>query len=196
MRRLRKTAMALLVWATAVSSLLGSIPHFTCRCPDGTLKEFCSGQATSESSCCCNGKCCCSTGGAGSCCQGKSAPTQEGKTEPSCCQASITEAPSKSADGRPDEVNAQKIGPNPRSRPEECVLISRSCCQKTLAKAESRTLVRPETEPVKQVEFGLAPLAPLCVGYNPSPLALRNGWSISRLPPPTDLVIAFQHFVI
>jgi len=196
MRRLRKTATAFLVWATAISSLIGSTPHFNCRCPDGTVKPFCSGQATSESSCCCKGKCCCSTGGAGGCGQGKSAPPQEGKSEPSCCQESKTEAPSKSADGRPDEENVQKIGANPRSRSEERLVISRSCCQKTLIKAERPTLVHQGTEPVKQVEFGLVPLAPLTIGYNPSPLALRDGWSISRLPPPTDLVIAFQHFVI
>jgi hypothetical protein len=197
MRRLRKTATALLVWATAVSSLIGSTPHFTCRCPDGTVKPFCSGQTTPGSSCCCNGKCCSTSDGADCCCKGKSSPRQEEKNGPSCCHRSKTETPSKPAVSQPDEENAQKIGPDPRSGSEGRLVISRSCCQKSLVKAESRTLVRPETKPIGQVEFGLAPLPSLNVGYcNPSPLALWDGWRIYRLPPPTDLVVAFHHFII
>jgi len=196
MRRLRKTVTSILVWATAASSLFGSIPHFTCRCPDGTVKPFCSGQATPGSSCCCNGKCCCSTGnGDGCCCKGKSSPGQQESNGHSCCQQSKTETPSKPAAGQPDE-STQKTGPDPRSGSDERLVISRTCCQKTLVKAESRTLVRPETKPAEQVDLLSAPLAPLNSGYNPSPLALPDGWKIYSLPPPTDLVIAFQHFII
>jgi hypothetical protein len=197
MRRVRKTVTAILVWVTAASSLIGSTPHFTCRCPDGTVKPFCTGQATPGSSCCCNGKGCCSTGGGdgGCCCKGKSSPGQQARDGHSCCQQSNTETPSKPAAGQPDE-SARKTGADPRSGSEERLAVSRSCCQKTLVKAEGRTLVRPETKPVEQVKFGLAAPAPPGIGYVPSPLAWRDGWTVSSLPPPTDLVIAFQHFII
>jgi hypothetical protein len=65
-----------------------------------------------------------------------------------------------------------------------------------LVKAESRTLVRPETKPTAQVQFSLALLPPLNTEYNPPLLAPADGWKIYRIPPPTDLVIAFQHFII
>lgn len=195
MRRLRKTAMSFLVWATAVSSLLGSTPHFTCRCPDGTVKPFCSGQVTPGSSCCCNGKCCSTGSGDGCCCKGKSSSGRQGSNGHSCCQQSETVPPSKPSADQPDK-NAQKAAPDPRSGSEEPLFISGSCCQKTLVKAESRTLVRPDTKSSQQVEFGLALLPPLNTDYNPPPAALPDSWKTYALPPPTDLVIAFQHFTI
>ena len=40
-------------------------------------------------------------------------------------------------------------------------------------------------------------LPPLNSGcFLPSPHAVRDVWQVYRLPPPTDLVIAFQHFII
>lgn len=197
MRRLRKTATALLVWATAVSSLLGSTPHFTCRCPDGTIKPFCTGQAKPGSSCCCNGKCCCSTGSGegGCCCKGKSSSGEQGSNGHSCCQQSKTETPSKPSADQSDE-SGRKTGPDFRSGTGEDLVVSRACCQKTLVKAEGRTLVRPETKPTAQVQFSLALLPPLNTDYNPPLLPLADGWKVYRLPPPTDLVIALQHFII
>jgi hypothetical protein len=44
--------------------------------------------------------------------------------------------------------------------------------------------------------LGLAPLVLLDTGLEPSRATLRDAWSFHRIPPPTDLVIAFQHFVI
>ena len=195
MRRLHKTVTTFLVWATAASSLLGSTPYFTCRCPDGTVKLVCTGQATAGSSCCCNGKCCCSTGSDGGCCKGKPSRGQRGSNGHSCCQQSTGEAPRRSVVEQPDGI-AQETAPAARSGPAEHLVISGSCCQKTLVKAESRTLVRPETKPTQQVEFSLAFLPPLNSGYNPPPLALPDSWKTYPLPPPTDLVVAFQHFTI
>src|SRR5262249_42888674 len=192
-----KTVTAVLVWATAVSSALGSTPHFVCRCPDGTVKPFCSGQVSSESSCCCNGKCCCSTGDGGCCCKSTSSNGQEQKNAPGCCQQGKPDAVSEAVAPRSGEDGARKAGPAPQTGRAEHLSVSRNCCQKKLAKSEDQTLVRPETKPLEQCEPGSAPLPPLNVGcFIPPQLAARDGWQIYRLPPPTDLVIVLQHFII
>src|SRR5438132_1028032 len=147
--RLRKAVTALLVWATAASSLFGSPLHFTCRCPDGTVKPFCTGQGTSESSCCCNGKCCCSTSdGGGGCCKGSSSAGQEKKNAPSCCHQSKPETSSEAIALRSGGESDQKTVPDPRRLAAEGLTISRTCCQKTLAQTESQTIVRPLTKPI------------------------------------------------
>lgn len=198
MRRLRKTATALLVWATAVSSLIGSSSHFTCRCPDGTVKPFCSGQATSQSSCCCNGKCCCSTIDGGSCCcKGSSSAGPKKRNAPSCCHQGRPETSSEAVAPRSGEKSTQETSPDPRRGDSERLTISRTCCQKTLVQAEGQTLVRPLTKPIEHLELGLAFLPPLNIGsYVPSSLRVRNGWQVYGLPPPTDLLTLLQRFLI
>lgn len=197
MLRLRKTVTALLVWATVASSLFGSTLHFTCRCPDGTVKPFCTGQGSPESSCCCNGKCCCSTSNGDSCCQGNSSDAPKEKNAPSCCQQDKRETPSEGVASRSCEDSAQKIVPAPRSLAAERLTISRTCCQKTLAQTESQTLVRPVTKPIKYLELSLALLPPLNIGsYVPSPLLVTNGWQVYGLPPPTDLLTLLQRLLI
>lgn len=183
MRRLRKTITAILVWAATASSLLGSTLHFTCRCPDGTVKPFCTGQGSSESSCCCNGKCCCSTSDGGCCGKSSSSHGQKKKNGPSCCQQ-----------GKP-EASSEAVGP--RSGSQEHLTISRNCCQKMLVQTESQTLVRPVTKPIKQLELSLALQPLLNIGsYVPSPLLVTNGWQVYRLPPPTDLLTLLQRLLI
>src|SRR5438552_288534 len=107
MRRFRKMVTAILVWATAASSLIGSTPHIVCRCPDGTVKQFCSGQASPESSCCCNGHCCSSpSDGGGGCCKVGSPGGQEEQKAPCCDQTGSPDTPSKSVVGRASEEKA------------------------------------------------------------------------------------------
>src|ERR1051326_1258891 len=148
--------MALLVWATAASSLFGSTLHFTCRCPDGTVKPFCMGQGSFESSCCCNGKCCCSTSdGGGCCCKSSSSAWQGKKNSPFCCHQSKREPSSEAVAPRSGEDSAQKTVPDPRSLAAEILTITRTCCQKTLVQAEGQTLVRPLIKPIEHLELGL-----------------------------------------
>jgi hypothetical protein len=40
-RILKKTGVVAIVWLTAVSTLLASLPHIECRCPDGRVKVLC-----------------------------------------------------------------------------------------------------------------------------------------------------------
>jgi hypothetical protein len=196
MRRLRKTVTASLVWATAVSSLFGSSLHFTCRCPDGTVKPFCTGQGSSESSCCCNGKCCSTSDGGGCCCK-SSSPEGEKKNAPSCCHQSKPDTSSKAVAPRSGEDSAQKTALDPRSLAADRLTISRTCCQKTMAQSESQTLVRPVTKPIEHLELGLALLPPLNIGFHvPSPLRGRDCWQVYGLPPPTDLLTLLQRFLI
>jgi hypothetical protein len=69
MRRLRKTIVAGLVWATSASMLMAGTPFLVCRCPGGDTRPL---SSVTQSSCC-NGTCCPAESRAKSCCRHKSA---------------------------------------------------------------------------------------------------------------------------
>src|SRR5262245_37877828 len=58
MRRFRKACLSLVVWLTAVTTLVAELPHVSCRCPNGQVKQFCLGPVTGQKGCCCDGGCC------------------------------------------------------------------------------------------------------------------------------------------
>ena len=196
MRRFRKTVTALLVWVSVASSLFGSTPHFVCRCPDGTVKLFCSGQCSSESPCCCNGKSCCSTSDGNSSCKNSSSAGQEKKDAPSCCHQGKSGISSEAVDARASEKNAQNTVADPRSGSR--LAINKTCCEITQVQSEGQTLVQPVTKHIEHLELGLVLLLPLNVGFHvPSSLQVRNGWQVNGLPPPpTDLLTLLQRFRI
>lgn len=47
---------AAFVWLTALMTLAAGLPRFDCRCPDGQVKLFCTGQTSAA--CCCDNSCC------------------------------------------------------------------------------------------------------------------------------------------
>jgi hypothetical protein len=53
MRRIGRTALVANVWTTAVLTLVAGLPHFECRCPDGTVKPFGLGLLSRAAGCCC-----------------------------------------------------------------------------------------------------------------------------------------------
>jgi hypothetical protein len=175
MRWLRKTFLSALVWLTAATTLVAGAPHFTCRCPDGRVKLFCLGSAFKKSGCCCNGECCCAKAGTACRCTKTSAPDPKPVKASCCC-------------GRHGE-------PAPKVRAQTGGSFTASCCTKTLVQPDLSTFQYPEEPALKDATLAvlLAPQPPV-IGAAPSePCFFRLE---HQRPPPTDLVIALQHFLI
>jgi hypothetical protein len=168
MRSLRKCLRGALVWMTAASVLLAGFPHYQCRCPDGTLKLLCFGWAAGKD-CCCAGSCC---------------PTQTARAaavkpaKKACCCCHGHSGP----DGKQADTAARVANPG---------------CQKTVLAADfAAVATTPKVAPDGPLAapYLLPPthlLALPAPDMGPNPLTR----DCSR-PPPTDLVILHQHFVI
>jgi len=180
MRRIRRTSLVALVWATAASMLLGATPHFTCKCPDGTIKEFCPDSASGESSCCCGGRCCGSKDAVKACCskQGRSGP--DSTSEMPCCRGQ----------------SETRVGLTSSGKPIESTKVEAACCQRTLAQPVVGSLLRIETKsndqhvpPVIHV-----PVSQIMPAGDPPTIQAR--WTAYGPPPPTDLVKILQRLTI
>lgn len=101
----RKTTLAGLTWLTAAMTLVAGLPHFVCRCPDGTLKPFCLGwDINLPGGCCPHSQ--------------QAEPVRQKADEPSCCCCQA-----KKENGR--QCDVQSVGC--RRTPAPCaVLISDS----------------------------------------------------------------------
>ncbi len=159
---------------TALTTLVAGLPHFQCQCPNGAIKPFCLGVFCSSSGCCCGDAC--SGTPKNPRCNAKSAPGRKGR--PACCCAHPSSQPTPRRSDGPPGVEGRG-------------------CQKSLAQQQQ-----------------LAPSAPSTVGHdhgaaNPTlfaPAALTqlgsarpateiNGLHLAA-PPPSDLVIVLQRFLI
>jgi len=189
MRRLGRVATAFFMWMTLASFLLGITPHLTCRCPDGTLKFFCSGQGSAKSSCCCQGAC--ASSNSGTCCEEKNSLQGEETPGHCCCKKSAGNHAQP-----PSDANDQEPGPVSHGAGNGGLCIHQSGCQKTLAKAEILTVVRWEISPIGHDDAPLPDVALLGLEFPPVKLDLRASWQDHRRPPPPDLVIVFKHFLI
>ena len=184
MRRLRKIAVACLVWATAASMLLGSTPHVICLCPNGQVKHFCglSTFAKTHKSCCCNGSCCSPDGGKKRCCKPK--PEQK----PSCCAK-------KNSGAKPETIT--KDGAIAKGAANNEVAFRSACCQKTIEEAKIKVLSRAETKPKETGCSTLILLANADSDFIVVPmLAARRVWRVDWSPPPTDLITSLQRLTI
>jgi hypothetical protein len=161
------------IWLTAVTTLIAGVPHFDCLCPNGRHKPFCSGIVSSHTGCCCGGSCCSSSAGK-ACCQAEdSSPRRQAP----CC-----------GDSQPPNADARIPG----------IHVSARCCQKTFAQEEfvGVCLVKKSDKQNLTERFSV-PLLPLAADptvpqvRRPLPSGLPY-----ELPPPPDLVIALQHFLI
>lgn len=175
MRTIHRLLQATLVWLTAATTLAASVPHFDCVCPNGHRKQFCLGMSSSGGGCCCGGSCC-SSSGPGKCCSARDVLPKATDEQSSCCKSH-----------RPSR-------PNPASTHVE----KSSCCTKTLAPGE--LLSAPELKRLLDQNVMEEFSVPLSMTASVSPLAMSSGrpfcWRRHVLPPPTDLVISLQHFLI
>lgn len=110
------TLTKLVATLTALMTVTAGLPLSQCRCPDGRIKLFCQGTASSESGCCCASSC--SSGGAARpcCCGGKkTAPSQPKATGKRPCCAHAREESKKSPEHRGTQL-----------------VVKASCCVKTV----------------------------------------------------------------
>jgi hypothetical protein len=170
MGMLSRAVRSSLVWAAALLTPIAGTPHVDCLCPNGHVKLFCLNLSLHPTACCCGGSC---SGGGGSCSGcGTQAPGHQtpGKTK-ACCRA---RSPGTPAGDR----------------------VAGKSCKKTLAEADSQTV--PQVSAAVDHPAGALALTPAPLPLLASAAATGRplSWQSYRLPPPTDRVIAFQHFVI
>lgn len=161
------------VWLTAVMTLIGGLPHFDCRCPDGHLKQFCLAVAAKRTGCCCGGGCC---GGQGNgCCGVKPNAGPKRPAVPSCCEHQSSETTARSPVG----VDGQAPG-----------------CVRTVAQTDLATAPSPA---IGKLDFATA--APLLCPHTSANLlvvsTLPHGReSLHGVGPPPDLIALLQHLLI
>ena len=178
MRRLRKIAGVMMVWATAATTLLAGTPHYDCRCPDGSIKTFCFGSTSGESSCCCSGACS-KAKNRKSCCRKDSSGSRSAAKPACCCKQSKPAGAS---------VASAKM---PLNEP----VVRGSCCQKILVEPEIQSSVRASTIVDETPGVVAAVLLAAKIEYL-SDVALGRTWEVHWLPPPTDLVTALHRLNI
>lgn len=185
MRRLQNITTVLIVWTTAASTLLASVPHFVCRCPDGSIKHFCFGMQYGETSSCCTGQSCCSKKHSGG--QKENSSGEHGKPKASCC------SPQTTTPKKPTPVAARNTESNPVSGP----VFKSAGCQKTLEKSEAQPLPRMSTD---TGEIHITALNCLPEMGSSIPVAsapsVSGIWQIHGLPPPTDFVATLHRLTI
>src|ERR1019366_10749874 len=127
-------------------------------------------EQTAPSSCCCGTNCC---------------PTTS--SENSCC----TPKPEKTDNPTP----GQPAAPGQKDAPPKEPALKGPDCQHAVAPTKTLSIEQRHANASEVVVVvHSVTIAPLCVMRTgvASPLI----WRVHRVPPPTDLVIALQHFVI
>jgi hypothetical protein len=176
MLRLRQTLRAGSACLAALMTLVSGAPHLDCICPDGHIKSFCLSLVWGQSACC-GGECCPASAPGGCCCQAKGADSVSHHGVRACCRRGAQHPADSAA--------------NPHGQ------LTTTCCKKTLAGTDT-TAVSPRVD-VRSHHLAVALVpgvsAPQVSGLPSAedPAFCRHSYS---LPPPTDRVVAFQHFII
>jgi hypothetical protein len=113
-----------------------------------------------------------------------------------CCSGSCCGQPGTSSQGHATKAACCCHGRHQRSDPAGSGIAS-TPCQKTLAEGKLQSVPPTKTTPQGQetaVALGLAPVP--AFSAVPADRECVLSWQSHCLPPPTDLVIALQHFVI
>ena len=169
----RRTIWAGLSWLTAVMTLVAGFPHFQCQCPNGSIKPFCFGVFCSSTGCCCN---VCSGGPKGYCRTGKGAVLGKGRAACCCRHTSSSSVPGSSS-GAP---GVQATG-----------------CQKSLVQHQHFVTSASIKVTHNRVAFdSILPAFTTFSRLDPArAMAAKQGLH-SAAPPPSDLVIVLQRFLI
>ena len=168
----------LLAMLAAVMTVTAGLPSFQCRCPDGRVKLFCQGNASSPSGCCCTAGDSSSPEAKSCCHEAKKAngPEPKAAKKRSCCTHSNSESPK---------------GPG-RDGPR--LAVKAACCVKTVVAAPAVYSVENSGVPVHEsgdtlVLWELVPVPP----------HIASGAPLTRSHPrfltaPPDLVVVLCHF--
>jgi hypothetical protein len=170
----RRTALVTRAWMLASTLLVAGIPDFHCRCPDGKVKVLCLGLPVQSSGCCCGGNCC--SGGNASCCKSSAAPVSEAVAPASCC-------------GQHDPAVTEQAA---RTSPLHC-----KGCARSLARTEVLGVTHTKTTAGEDLTAGPLHVPTGDAFLSSSPAGrLLTCWQLYRLPPPTDLIVQLEHFLI
>jgi hypothetical protein len=164
----RRVFLVSQVWLMAFLTLFAGLPHVSCLCPNGHVKPFCLSFIAGAAGCC-----------AGTCCsrprpgEDPESPSSE-PAKKSCCHAAQRSGPA----GDPRRLGSQG-------------------CRRTLAETDPAV---PGTEASAQKSSAAGPFVLAPAVHLPALPATageeRLSWQSYRLPPPTDLVVTLQHFLI
>lgn len=172
MRYSRNFLCTACAWLTAVLTLFAGIPPFACRCPNGTIKLYCTGSTTG---CCCSGSCCPVLPDEATSNAQEAPSSAEGKL-PCCC------GPREPVDQLPSSETPAQAGSN--------------CCTKLVLPAPVVAVVPPQTTTTEDEalvlflsvqELGLAPFAASPVTASPAEY---------RGPPPRDRLALLQRLLL
>lgn len=172
MRRIRKLSSSLVIWLTAVMTVVAGTPRFACQCSAATVTSRC---CDSTSGCCC----------AGACCAKKQSTSDPGLT---CCrvQKGVRHRCLNGPEG------ASHNGARPLKNTD---LLSCGRCIKLVVQPNPTNLSSSSHRSLELIGLGqLASLDPL-----PAVEPFANGILDRQLrghSPPIDLVVALQHFLI
>jgi hypothetical protein len=149
---------------------VASTPHFTCRCPDGHIKQFCLGSIFQQDASCCGRECCAAARDVA----GERDTGAPGESCPYCNGHTRRPAPSRTAH------EASFTG---------------TCCTKTLAAPKAAT---PSHGPARAgKDMTVAALVPAHAELSrSSPCEPTLFRADHQRPPPTDLITSLQRLVI
>ncbi len=164
------------IWMTAFTTLFASISPCQCVCPDGQRKLFCLGITCGTKDCCCCGACC-GSARSDDCSPNVEHTCVKATTKRCCCCCQVTSARDFATTAQDKHVQSKG-------------------CRLTLSQAE---IVSESRRDVTVNDCSAAVLfqeTPLLV----LPISLTNplvcSYETYRPPPPPDLIVTFQHFVI
>lgn len=163
------------VWSLAVGTLIAGLPHIDCLCPNGNRKLFCFGSLSDTSSCCCdNGSCC--TKDRGCCGPGNHPPDR--KPEHTCCSKNAKAKPSQSSE---TQIQSHSPGCKRTWQPGKVTGIFESTAKLAVDFNDGPIVLLPTST----LDFSATNEGQCLLSFKTHPI-----------PPPTDLVVTLQHFVI
>jgi hypothetical protein len=161
------------VWVTAASTLFAGSPHFICRCPNGNIKPFCLGFKCSGLGVGSDKGCCCGSCSDNCSCKTPSAPAVR---KGCCCHHK------KQAD---------------ESEPAPSRQVSNPCCTKVVTSSTLNVASQRNLQRFAEVVSELVPPPVAAKLVSTADGNTRDaGWHGQEWPPPVDLIITLQHFVI
>jgi hypothetical protein len=193
MAYLRRTALVTLVWLTAASTLLAGLPHFDCVCPNGRRKPVCFNVTDKNTGCCCGGSCCAPDGKAG---EGAVQGEERGGC---CCRGDQDARPNGLRPARNETGGGPRHeGQAAKRKTDDALQLDRTRCARTLAHPDDMApaLNKTGAKGSAALEPFALPTAHSTPAPAPAAVPSRDSWLPSHAPPPTDLVITLQHFVI
>jgi hypothetical protein len=161
---------AAFIWLTALMTLVTGLPHFRCQCPNGSVKPFCFGYGCSASACCCGNACESVPAGV----RHGRAPAPGRNRRAACCCTNVTRSSDSARSGGVPHVQSRG-------------------CVKSLAQHQNLVPSRPGATASDGGAF-IAVLASCHSGSTPT--LARIGLAHLSAPPPSDLVILHQRFII